>query len=137
MQDVFSYLREHTEIRDVLLSGGDPLLLEDNYLERILSELRSIPHLEIIRIGTRVPGTLPARITEDLCAILKKYHPLYFNIHFNHPSELTPEVEKACSKLADIGIPLGSQTVLLKGVNDNSKTMKELMKKLLKNIYRT
>tara|TARA_B100000686_G_C16777944_1_gene969816 strand:+ start:629 stop:1756 length:1128 start_codon:yes stop_codon:yes gene_type:complete len=128
-----AYIRNHSEIRDVIMSGGDPLLVPDKELDRILSELRSIPHLEIIRIGTRVPGTLPARITEDLCAILKKYHPLYFNIHFNHPSELTPEVEKACSKLADIGIPLGSQTVLLKGVNDNSKTMKELMKKLLKN----
>ena len=127
------YIRSHSEIRDVIMSGGDPLLVPDKELDRILSELRSIPHLEIIRIGTRVPGTLPARITENLCAILKKYHPLYFNIHFNHPAELTPEVEKACSNLADIGIPLGSQTVLLKGVNDDSKTMKELMQKLLKN----
>ncbi|MBM14621.1 MAG: lysine 2,3-aminomutase [Nitrospina sp.] len=127
------YIRDHSEIRDVIMSGGDPLLVPDKELDRILSELRSIPHLEIIRIGTRVPGTLPARITENLCNILKKYHPLYFNIHFNHPAELTPEVEKACSKLADIGIPLGSQTVLLKGVNDDSETMKELMQKLLKN----
>jgi len=127
------YISDHSEIRDVIMSGGDPLLVPDKELDRILSELRAIPHLEIIRIGTRVPGTLPARITDDLCAILKKYHPLYFNIHFNHPSELTPEVETACSKLADIGIPLGSQTVLLKGVNDDSKTMKELMLKLLKN----
>ena len=86
------YIRKHTEIRDVILSGGDPLLVPDKELDRILSELRSIPHLEIIRIGTRVPGTLPQRITEDLCSILKKYHPLYFNIHFNHPSEITPEV---------------------------------------------
>jgi lysine 2,3-aminomutase len=115
------------------MSGGDPLLVPDKELDRILGELRSIPHLEILRIGTRVPGTLPARITENLCSILKKYHPLYFNMHFNHPSELTPEVEKACSMLADIGIPLGSQTVLLKGVNDDSATMKELMQKLLKN----
>jgi len=115
------------------MSGGDPLLVPDKELDRILSELRSIPHLEIIRIGTRVPGTLPARITEKLCSILKKYHPLYFNMHFNHPSELTPEVEEACAMLADIGIPLGSQTVLLKGVNDDSKTMKALMQKLLKN----
>jgi len=127
------YIRDHSEIRDVILSGGDPLLVPDKELDRILSELRSIPHLEIIRIGTRVPGTLPARITENLCAILKKYHPLYFNIHFNHPLELTAEVEKACSKLADTGIPLGSQTVLLKGVNDDAKTMTELMQKLLKN----
>jgi lysine 2,3-aminomutase len=126
------YIRQHTEIRDVILSGGDPLLVPDKELDRILSELRSIEHLEIIRIGTRVPGTLPQRITEDLCAILKKYHPLYFNIHFNHPDEITPEVEKACNMLADTGIPLGSQTVLLKGVNDDAKVMRELMIKLLK-----
>jgi lysine 2,3-aminomutase len=126
------YIRKHTEIRDVILSGGDPLLVPDKELDRILSELRSIPHLEIIRIGTRVPGTLPQRITEDLCSILKKYHPLYFNIHFNHPDEITPEVEKACNMLADTGIPLGSQTVLLKGINDDSLVMRELMVKLLK-----
>lgn len=126
------YIRNHPEIRDVILSGGDPLLVPDKELDRILSELRSIPHLEIIRIGTRVPGTLPQRITQDLCAILKKHHPLYFNLHFNHPSEITPEVEKACNMLADAGIPLGSQTVLLEGVNDNSEVMRELMLKLLK-----
>ena len=127
------YIRNNPEIRDVVMSGGDPLLVPDKELDRILGELRSIPHLEIIRIGTRVPGTLPARITENLCSILKKYHPLYFNMHFNHPAEITPEVEKACAMLADAGIPLGSQTVLLKGVNDNSEVMKELMLKLLKN----
>lgn len=127
------YIRNNPEIRDVVMSGGDPLLVPDKELDRILGELRSIPHLEIIRIGTRVPGTLPARVTENLCSILKKYHPLYFNMHFNHPAEITPEVEKACAMLADIGIPLGSQTVLLKGVNDNAKVMKELMLKLLKN----
>ena len=127
------YIRNNPEIRDVIMSGGDPLLVPDKELDRILGELRSIPHLEIIRIGTRVPGTLPSRITENLCSILKKYHPLYFNMHFNHPSEITPEVEKSCAMLADIGIPLGSQTVLLKGINDNSQTMKELMLKLLKN----
>ena len=127
------YIRNNPEIRDVVMSGGDPLLIPDKELDRILGELRSIPHLEIIRIGTRVPGTLPARITENLCSILKKYHPLYFNMHFNHPAEITPEVEKACAMLADAGIPLGSQTVLLKGVNDNSEVMKELMLKLLKN----
>jgi lysine 2,3-aminomutase len=126
------YIRKHTEIRDVILSGGDPLLVPDKELNRILSELRSIPHLEIIRIGTRVPGTLPQRITKDLCSILKKHHPLYFNIHFNHPDEITPEVEKACNMLADAGIPLGSQTVLLKGVNDDTGVMRELMVKLLK-----
>lgn len=125
------YIRENEEVRDVILSGGDPLLVPDKELERILKDLRSIPHLEIIRIGTRVPGTLPQRITKNLCAILKKYHPLYMNMHFNHPDELTPEVRKACEMLADTGIPLGSQTVLLKGVNDDSKTMKELFHKLL------
>ena len=127
------YIRNNPEIRDVVMSGGDPLLVPDKELDRILGELRSIPHLEIIRIGTRVPGTLPARVTENLCSLLKKYHPLYFNMHFNHPAEITPEVEKACAMLADTGIPLGSQTVLLKGVNDNSEVMKELMLKLLKN----
>ena len=127
------YIRNNPEIRDVIMSGGDPLLVPDKELDRILGELRSIPHLEIIRIGTRVPGTLPARITENLCSILKKYHPLYFNMHFNHPAEITPEVEKACAMLANIGIPLGSQTVLLKGVNDDTQVMKELMLKLLKN----
>lgn len=127
------YIRNNPEIRDVVMSGGDPLLVPDKELDRILGELRSIPHLEIIRIGTRVPGTLPARITENLCSILKKYHPLYFNMHFNHPAEITPEVEKACAMLSDAGIPLGSQTVLLKGINDNSEVMKELMLKLLKN----
>lgn len=126
------YIRSHPEIRDVILSGGDPLLVPDKELDRILKELRSIPHLEILRIGTRVPGTLPQRITENLLSILKKYHPLYFNMHFNHPAEITPEVEKACNMLADIGIPLGSQTVLLEGVNDNSAIMRELMLKLLK-----
>lgn len=125
------YIRQNEDVRDVILSGGDPLLVPDKELERILNDLRSIPHLEIIRIGTRVPGTLPQRITENLCAILKKYHPLYMNVHFNHPDELTPEVRKACEMLADTGIPLGSQTVLLKGINDDSKTMKELFHKLL------
>jgi len=125
------YIRKNSEVRDVILSGGDPLLVPDKELDRILSELRSIPHLEIIRIGARVPGTLPQRVTPELCDILKKYHPLYFNMHFNHPDEITPEVEEACNMLADTGIPLGSQTVLLKGVNDDTGVMKELMHKLL------
>ena len=126
------YIGSHPEVRDVILSGGDPLLVPDKELERVLSDLRAIPHLEIIRIGTRVPGTLPQRVTPELCTMLKKYHPLYFNMHFNHPDELTPEVEEACNMLADTGIPLGSQTVLLKGVNDDSETMRKLMQKLLK-----
>ncbi len=126
------YIAQHPEIRDVIMSGGDPLLVPDKELERILSALRDISHVEIIRIGTRVPGTLPERITPELCAMLKKYHPLYANLHFNHPDEITPEVERACNRLADAGIPLGSQTVLLKGVNDDVEIMKKLMLKLLK-----
>ncbi|HET6370470.1 MAG TPA: KamA family radical SAM protein, partial [Nitrospiria bacterium] len=121
----------HTEVRDIILSGGDPLMVVDVLLERVLKALRQIPHLEIIRLGTRVPGTLPSRITDNLCAMLKKYHPIYMNLHFNHPDEITPEVAEACGKLADAGIPLGSQTVLLKGVNDDPQVMKRLMQKLL------
>lgn len=125
------YLRQHQEVRDVILSGGDPLLLPDALLERILKALRTIPHLEIIRLGTRVPGTLPQRITSGLCEIIKKYHPIYMNLHFNHPDELTPEVSAACGMLADSGVPLGAQTVLLKGVNDDPEVMKRLVHKLL------
>jgi len=125
------YLRQHTEVRDVILSGGDPLLLTDALLERILKALRTIPHLEIIRLGTRVPGTLPQRITPALCEVIKKYHPIYMNLHFNHPDELIPEVTAACGMLADAGVPLGAQTVLLKGVNDDPEVMKRLVHKLL------
>jgi lysine 2,3-aminomutase len=126
------YIKEHREVRDVVLSGGDPLLLHDNEIGFILKRLREIKHLEIVRIGTRVPCTLPQRITPELCDILKRYRPLYINIHFNHPREITPESTRACEMLADAGIPLGSQTVLLKGVNDNPGIMKELMHKLLR-----
>ena len=125
------YLREHTEVRDVILSGGDPLLLPDHLLERVLRALRTIPHLELIRIGSRVPGSLPQRITSKLCEIVRQYHPIYMNLHFNHPDELTPEVVAACGMLADAGVPLGAQTVLLKGVNDDPDVMKRLMHKLL------
>ncbi len=131
LDQAVAYLREHIEVRDVILSGGDPLLLPDHLIERILKALRSIPHLELIRFGTRVPGTLPERITPELCAIVKKYHPIYMNLHFNHPDELTPEVVEACGRLADAGIPLGAQTVLLKGVNDDPEIMKRLMHQLL------
>ncbi len=131
LDKAIAYLREHTEVRDVILSGGDPLLLPDHLLERVLKSLRSIPHLEIVRIGSRVPGTLPQRITPKLCEIVKKYHPIYMNLHFNHPDELTPEVIDACGRLADAGVPLGAQTVLLKGVNDDPEIMKRLMHKLL------
>jgi lysine 2,3-aminomutase len=125
------YIRQHTEIRDVILSGGDPLLLSDQKIEYVLQKLRQIPHVEILRIGSRVPCFLPHRITIKLVKILKKYHPLFINVHFNHPDELTPLAVKALGRLADAGIPLGNQTVLLKGVNDNPETMKKLVQKLL------
>lgn len=131
IREGLSYIRSNGKIRDVLLSGGDPLLLSDRELFRILCELRSISHVEIIRIGTRVPCTLPHRITPQLANMLKGFHPLYINTHFNHPSEITPEASLACTTLADAGIPLGCQTVLLKGVNDDPRVMKILMQKLL------
>jgi lysine 2,3-aminomutase len=125
------YIERTPAVRDVILSGGDPLLLSDEELENILARLRKIPHLEIIRINTRAPVTLPDRITHHLCRMLKRYHPLYVNTHFNHPLEITPKSAEACAKLADAGIPLGNQTVLLKDVNDDLIVMKELMQKLL------
>ena len=125
------YIRTHREIRDVLLSGGDPLLLGNRELSLILGELRTMPHVEIIRIGTRVPCTLPQRVTPQLAKMLKKFHPLYIHTHFNHPSEITAEASLACARLADAGIPLGCQTVLLKGINDDPVVMKKLMQKLL------
>src|SRR5437867_2960179 len=131
LERVIEYLRAHTEVRDIILSGGDPLLLPDHLLERILKALRTVPHLEIIRIGTRVPGSLPERITPELCAMIKQYHPLYMNLHFNHPDELTLEVKAACGRLADAGVPLGAQTVLLKGVNDDPSIMMRLVHQLL------
>ena len=127
------YLAKTPEIRDVLVSGGDPLLLDDEELDRILRSLRQIPSIEIIRIGSRVPCTLPQRITVRLANILKRYHPLYINMHFNHPDELTPQASLACSRLAGAGIPLGCQTVLLREVNDSPEIMKKLMHKLLLN----
>jgi lysine 2,3-aminomutase len=126
------YIREHPEIRDVLLSGGDPLTLTDSRLEYLLAKLRAIPHVEIIRIGTKVPVVLPQRITPSLLGILQKYHPLFMSIHFTHPEEVVPEVEYACNALANTGIPLGSQTVLMKGINDQAEIMKDLYHRLLK-----
>ncbi|MDD5757941.1 MAG: KamA family radical SAM protein [Desulfobulbaceae bacterium] len=126
------YIRRTPAIRDVLVSGGDPLLLPDERLDQILSGLRAIPTVEIIRIGTRVPCVLPMRVTRSLVSILKRYHPLYINTHFNHPTELTPEAAKACGRLADAGIPLGCQTVLLRGVNDDPQVMRRLMHGLLR-----
>ena len=115
----------------MLLSGGDPLLLSDGRLERILSKLHAIPHVEFVRIGSRIPIFLPQRITPALCDMLKKYHPLFISIHTNHPKELTLEVKEALSRLADAGIPMGNQSVLLKGINDTLEIQKELVQKLL------
>jgi lysine 2,3-aminomutase len=126
------YVEKNSQIRDVLLSGGDPLLLPDDRIEAILKKLRAIPHIEILRIGSRVPCTLPQRVTPRLCRMLKKYHPLYMNVHFNHPNEITEESERACGLLADAGIPLGNQSVLLRGVNDDPEVMKKLVHRLLK-----
>jgi lysine 2,3-aminomutase len=131
IEEGLRYIKSTKAIKDVLLSGGDPLLLSDEKLYNILSRIKKIDHIEIIRIGTRVPCTLPQRITPELVNILKQYHPLYINTHFNHPLEITPESSSACNMLADAGIPLGCQTVLLKGVNDNKDTILELMRKLL------
>lgn len=130
-EQALEYLRRHTEVRDVLLSGGDPLTMADDRLEWLLSRLRAIPHIEFLRIGTKVPAVLPQRITPELCSMLRKFHPLWLSIHFMHPGEITPEVHQACARLADAGIPLGSQTVLTRGVNDTVETMKSLMHKLL------
>lgn len=131
-QQAIDYIRSRPEIRDVILSGGDPLTLGDDQLEWLLSEIKQIKHVEIIRIGTKIPIVLPQRITRSLLKILKKYHPLYISIHVMHPDELTMEVQEACNRLADIGIPLGSQTVLLKDINDSISTMTNLVHGLLK-----
>ena len=126
-----AYLKRTPAIHDVLLSGGDPLLLSDERLQWLLTALRKIPSIGIIRIGTRVPCTLPMRVTVRLAAMLKKFHPLYINTHFNHPAEITPQAALAATRLANAGIPLGCQTVLLRGVNDNPDVMRELMQRLL------
>lgn len=126
------YIANHPEVRDVLLSGGDALLVSDSRLEEIISRLREISHVEIIRIGSRVPVVLPQRITDDLVNMLKKYHPVWLNTHFNHSDEITPESYEACSKLANAGVPLGNQSVLLRGVNDCPNIMKKLVHNLVK-----
>lgn len=131
MKAAFDYIRRHTEIRDVLISGGDPLVMGTDRLERIIAGLRAIPHVDIIRIGTRVPVVLPMRITDELLTMLKKYQPIWINTHFSHPREITPEAERACAAIVDAGIPLGNQSVLLRGINDNTATMKELLLKLV------
>ena len=130
-QEQLDYIRKHPEVRDVLFSGGDPLLLSDSKLEGLLKALRDIPHVEFIRIGSRIPIFLPQRITSDLCEMLKQFHPLFMSVHANHPRELTTEVKEALGRLADVGIPLGNQSVLLRGVNDSVSVMKALIHKLL------
>ncbi|MFH1613244.1 MAG: KamA family radical SAM protein [bacterium] len=134
IRKAMKYIKEHTEIRDVIISGGDPLLLGDKTLEKILFELSQIPHLEMIRIGTRVPCVMPERITNELCQMLKKYNKqpiLYINTHFEHPNEVTEQSKIACEKLIDSGIQLGNQSIVLKGVNDNPEIFKKLNQKLL------
>lgn len=131
LEAALDYIRRTPTIRDVLVSGGDPLALSDQRLDEILSALRQIPHVEIVRIGTKMPAVLPQRITPALCRMLRKHHPLWMSLHFQYPEECTPEAYLACSRLADAGIPLGSQTVLLRGINDSVEVMKELVQRLL------
>ncbi len=126
------YIEAHPEVRDVLLSGGDPLLLSDKKLEHLISRLRAIKHVEFIRIGSRIPVFLPQRITPELCEIFKKYGPIWMSIHVNHPKEATAELKAACERLAFAGVPLGNQSVLLKGVNDDADVMKALVHRLLR-----
>jgi lysine 2,3-aminomutase len=132
LERAIDYIRSTPSIRDVLISGGDPLTLNDERLNWLLSRLREIPHVEIIRIGTKVPAVLPQRITPNLVRVLRRYHPLWMSLHFTHPAECTPEAYRACERLANAGIPLGSQTVLLKGINDTVETMKALCHHLLR-----
>jgi lysine 2,3-aminomutase len=131
-QAAIDYIARTPQIRDVLISGGDPLTMADDRIEWLLSRLRAIPHVEFIRIGSKVPAVLPQRITPQLVSMLRRYHPFWMSIHFSHPNEVTPEVAQACARLADAGIPLGSQSVLLKDVNDDVETMKELVHRLLR-----
>ena len=132
LREGIDYIAATPAIRDVVFSGGDPLVLPDSVLEDLLARIHAIPHVDIIRIGTRVPVTLPERVTDKLCTMLKKYHPLYLNTHFNHPQELTDEAVEACGRLADAGIVLGNQTVLLRGVNDDPQVIGDLFRGLLK-----
>ena len=131
-EKAIDYIARTPQIRDVLVSGGDPLSMSDGELEDIIAKLRSIQHVEVIRIGTRMPVVLPMRITPALLSMLKKYHPIWMNVHFNHPREITAESRKACADIADAGIPLGNQSVLLRNINDNAETMKKLLLELVK-----
>jgi lysine 2,3-aminomutase len=130
--EALDWIRRTPEIRDVLLTGGDPLVFSDERLDWLLSELRAIPHVEILRLGTRLPVTLPQRITADLCRMLERHHPLWLNTHFNHPKELTAEAALACDRLSRAGIPLGNQSVLMRGINDDLATMKALCEGLVR-----
>lgn len=136
IEKCLAYIEKTPQVRDVLLSGGDALMVSDEKLEYIIKRLRAIPHVEIVRIGSRTPVVCPQRITPELCGMLKKYHPIWLNTHFNHPNEFTPEAETALARLADAGIPLGNQTVLLRGVNDCVHVMKKLMHELVRNRVR-
>jgi len=136
LNEIVSYLRAHPEIKDVIVSGGDPLTMSSSLLERILMAVRSVPSVEIIRLGTRVPVVLPQRITHELTQMLAKYHPVWVNTHFNHPNEVTPEAQAACARLANAGIPLGNQSVLLKGVNDSPQVMEKLCRALVRSRVR-
>jgi len=131
IDNAINYIRDHPEVRDVLLSGGDALLVSDERIEYILKELRAIPHVEVIRFGTRVPVVMPMRITDDFVNMIKKYHPVWINVHFNHSLEITPEAKAALDKMSNAGIPLGNQSVLLRGINDSVKIMKQLVQDLV------
>lgn len=136
IEKCLAYIEKTPQVRDVLLSGGDALMVSDKKLEYIIQRLRAIQHVEIVRIGSRTPVVCPQRITPELCEMLKKYHPIWLNTHFNHPNEFTPEAEQALARLANVGIPLGNQTVLLRGVNDCVHVMKKLMHELVRNRVR-
>jgi lysine 2,3-aminomutase len=131
LRDALNYIRTHPEIRDVLLTGGDPLIFGDDQIDWLLGELRTIKHVEIIRIGTRMPVKLPFRITDALCNILKRHGPIWLNTHFNHPEELTPDVSDAVDRLFSAGVPVGNQSVLLRGINDSVATMRQLCNRLV------
>ncbi|MBP7052190.1 MAG: KamA family radical SAM protein [Phycisphaerae bacterium] len=132
LEQIAAYLTEHPQISDVIVSGGDPLTMSTEHLEMVLSRLRQVPSVQIIRIGSRVPVVLPMRITDELCQMIRKYHPVWINTHFNHPQELTPEAAEACRRLADAGVPLGNQSVLLRGVNDDPRIIEQLCRGLVR-----
>jgi lysine 2,3-aminomutase len=132
LEEALDWIRATPEIRDVLLTGGDPLVFSDERLDWLLASLRGIPHVEIVRLGTRLPVTLPFRVTEELCRVLERHHPIWVNTHFNHPRELTPEAAQACDRLTRAGVPVGNQSVLLRGINDDVGTMKALCEGLVR-----